>query len=532
MIAGMAQWEREEIADRVAASVPIRAKLGKRLGGAAPFGYQWEDKNVVANPKLIPDPKEAPIRRLMYELFQKHQRQRTVARLLNEAGHRTRNGSTFSGNTVLRLIEDPTAKGLHRANYSKSLGEKKHWVFKPEDQWVLQPVEPIISEELWDDCNRILRDQRQKLRPRKRKPVHLFTGFAVCVCGQKLYVPSNTPKYVCYKCRNKIPIGDLEAVFQEQLRNFAVSPQEILSYVEQSDKVIQEKKALLDTLNAEQQKVRQEMNKVYRLYVDDQLDGESFGRLYRPLEERLKQIEDQVPQLEAEVDFLKIQHLSQEQVLSDVQDLCSHWPTLESEEKRNLIEAVLDEVIVGKDDVTFRLNYLPSLEDRAVRIGDPSSSPKLVAEMRRNGRVASQYCHLVLKGPKPKPNGYPKELNTLGDHIRKRRLDLGWFQERVATEIGVDETTICNWETGRAEPFVQNLPSIIRFLGYTPYRHPASFGKWLHQCRTSWGLSQEALANRLDMDESTIAKWERDNSRPIRQSVQRLKAVFNLRPVG
>src|SRR5271168_3690070 len=68
-----AQWEREEITERVNASVLIRAKLGKSINGKAPYGYKWENR------KLVIVPEEASIRRKAYELFVSHRRKGHVA---------------------------------------------------------------------------------------------------------------------------------------------------------------------------------------------------------------------------------------------------------------------------------------------------------------------------------------------------------------------------------------------------------------------------------------------------------------------
>jgi site-specific DNA recombinase len=372
MIAAMAQWEREEIAERVAASVPVRAKLGKPLGGQAPFGYQWKDR------ELVPHPDEAPVRRRLYELFAEHKRKKTVARLLNEAGHRTRGGAPFSDTTVERLISDPTAKGVRRANYTKSLGDGKRWTMKPESEWVITEVEPIVTEELWDECNALLHDRKNGRRPAK-KAVHLFAGLAYCVCGEKMYVPSNSPKYICYSCRNKIPVADLEAVFHEQLKAFFFSASDITAYLAKADGTLKEKAALLDTLETEEQKVRREMDKLYALYQADEISRDGFGTPYRPLEERLAQITDQKPHLQGEIDFLKVQYVSSDEIFSRARDVYSHWPDLEQSEKRQIIENITEKIVVGKDDIAINLCYLPSsaefVTERQRDLTDSSPQP-------------------------------------------------------------------------------------------------------------------------------------------------------------
>jgi transcriptional regulator with XRE-family HTH domain len=106
---------------------------------------------------------------------------------------------------------------------------------------------------------------------------------------------------------------------------------------------------------------------------------------------------------------------------------------------------------------------------------------------------------------------------TLGDHIRKCRLDLGLFQKQVAEQIGVDTTTIWNWECHKSSPQMHQLPEIIRFLGYNPLPPWKSFPERLLLARRALGLTQKIMAGKLGVDPTTIRHCERGTRRPSRK---------------
>lgn len=364
MIAGMATWEREEIASRVAASVPIRAQAGKPLGGPAIYGYEWKDG------KLQPNESEAPVRKLIYELFIQHRRRKVVARVLNERGYRTRSGAMWSDTTVERLLRDSTAKGTRRANYTTSKDNKRAWEIKPEDEWVLVPVDAIVSEELWDEANAILNERPARGKRQTKPVVHLFSGVAACHCGAVMYVPSNSPKYTCAKCRNKIPVKDLEAIFKEELRAFVFSPDEIFGHVQAGNEKLRSFESLIESLAAEQKKLTTQADKLLELYQDGALDKKGFGERYGKLRGRLEQIGEELPELQAKRDVLAVALASQEEVLAGSKDLVERWDTLQQSDRRQVVETILDRVVIGSGEVEFNFLYNPGL-------ANSSSSPRL-----------------------------------------------------------------------------------------------------------------------------------------------------------
>ena len=356
MIAGMAEWEREEIGSRVAASVPVRASMGKSLGGEAPFGYQWKDYQIAIHEQ------EAPVRKLVHELFIEHRRKKTVARELNLRGYRTRKGKLWTDSSIEWLLRDPSAKGLHRKNYMKNNGQGKHWSFKAAADVIHHPIPAIVSVETWDKAFALLEEKQRKRQRTAKKTVHLFAGFVHCQCGPKMYVRHDTPKYICVQCRNKIPIVDLEAIFYEQLKGYFLSSEEVAGYLASADAALKENEELLATLQAERDTTQKKMDRMYDDYAAERLTGEQFSRLFQPLDTRLKQLDEELPRIEAKVDVLKIDHLSSDRILTESRNLYDRWPLLNHDEKRQVVESVTEKIVVGKGDVAIELVFFPGYE--------------------------------------------------------------------------------------------------------------------------------------------------------------------------
>lgn len=354
IIAAMAEWERAEIADRVAASVPIRAKMGKPLGGQATFGYKWEGK------ELVIDPKEAPVRKAVYELFTEHKRKKTVASKLNSMGYRTRNGSKFSDTTIGRLLRDPTAKGIRIANYTKSVGEGKKWELKPQKDWIELPCPAIVTVDLWDECNHIL-DQQEKKRKPVKKAVHLFTGLLFCECGGKMLVPSGSHKYVCQACKKtRIDKTDLEEIYYERLKSFLLTNEQIEQFLFKANSAIEEKEIQLQEMEKERKRLSAEKDKIMRLYLDGHIAKENFAEHYNPFEEQFKQIDLAIPELQAEVDFIKLESLDGDAILQEAKNLYDRWKTITPEDKRNIVEQITNSISISGDEITFKFSYNPA----------------------------------------------------------------------------------------------------------------------------------------------------------------------------
>lgn len=141
-------------------------------------------------------------------------------------------------------------------------------------------------------------------------------------------------------------------------KNLIYSSDPITQLMSDSELQIKEKEELLQTLQDERKRVQDEMDKLFKLHVDGKIPQKGFGRRYNPLEGRIQAIERQIPELQGELDYLKINNLTRTQVIDDSKELYSRWSKLSEEEKRKIVETTIEKIVIGEDEISISLSVL------------------------------------------------------------------------------------------------------------------------------------------------------------------------------
>jgi len=106
----------------------------------------------------------------------------------------------------------------------------------------------------------------------------------------------------------------------------------------------------------------------------------------------------------------------------------------------------------------------------------------------------------------------PANPQTLGDHIKRKRLQLRLLQKEVAEKIGVSEDSITGWENGRSVPQIHLYPAIIVLLGYYPFEKDiTTVSGQIEFVRFNNGWSYERRAMAFSANATAVLDWHNKN---------------------
>jgi len=358
VLGALAEWERDEISSRVASSVKIRAELGKSTGGIGPYGYKWHDK------KLMIHDEQAVVVKRAFELFKQNKKLLSTCSLLTKEGIRARK-SEFKPVTLKRMLTDKAYIGQRRCNYSKSKGNKKSWTAKPQEEWIYQEVPSIVDKDIWDEVQSILNanNQRYGRNGVPKAGRYLFSGLLNCECGQKMYVQPykgmKIPRYICKHCKNKINEDFLIERFEEGMDRLRINPEQITisSYKDE----LCEKENRLKLLRRELGGIEGKIQNLFDILYENLIDKKTFSKRQQVLSERKTQIENEIPRLQGEVDFLSIAEQGRDFVISKTLFLSNVFNELTYDEKKVAATELLQEIVIQKNNVMLVFAYLPDI---------------------------------------------------------------------------------------------------------------------------------------------------------------------------
>jgi len=135
----------------------------------------------------------------MYELFSNRNALKGVARTLNQSGIAREMRIT---DTRFEVASGHTAKATVSLESTYRGWRRQTAIPKPESEWS-SPVKPVVRRS-WKECNEAIAQKSPGPPDASRSSVCRAASLRLWT---KMYVFSRSPKYVCPKMSNKIPVG-------------------------------------------------------------------------------------------------------------------------------------------------------------------------------------------------------------------------------------------------------------------------------------------------------------------------------------
>jgi transcriptional regulator with XRE-family HTH domain len=95
----------------------------------------------------------------------------------------------------------------------------------------------------------------------------------------------------------------------------------------------------------------------------------------------------------------------------------------------------------------------------------------------------------------------------LGEHLKKRRRQLGLLQREAAERMGIQRDTYVNWEKDKTRPVASQFRPVMAFLGYDPTPAPQTLSERLKSKRRQLGVTFAQVARYLEWDPGTLTRY-------------------------
>lgn len=199
IMSSIAQDELRKLSSRVKFGHQQAIKSNIVLGNSRIFGY------IKDGGRLVIDEEQAPMVRELFELYATDEySMKQIETIFWNKGYRNLNGKKIAHSTMANMIANPKYKGYYVGNKVKVVDMfSKKQKFLPPEEWVMfkdetgEIVPAIVSEELWEAANAVLRRRSEDVKNRQGICNHanLLTGKLYCThCCTAYYRRESTDK--------------------------------------------------------------------------------------------------------------------------------------------------------------------------------------------------------------------------------------------------------------------------------------------------------------------------------------------------